>query len=1167
MTAIPGTPPKLSPEAVKQALDGLKNMSPQEQLALLEDLDKLEKQQKIVAARDDFLTFCHLVYPGFLEGPHHRFLNPKLKAIKDGANARMTISMPPRFGKQLDHDTPVLTQNRGWVRHGDLVVGDRVFHPSGNPVEVLWISPETAQDCEVEFFDGSVIKCHENHEWTLYDRASATWRTVDTKYLEKQALLPGGRARFQLPGICAVQFPTVNLPIDPYFLGAWLGDGRASATDICGVKDDLDKIVARVPHTFGSRWIHKTTGVHHQNFLGLYPALRALGVLNNKHIPQLYLRSDETQRRELLAGLVDTDGTQDKTGRFHFNSASRALSENVLELVQSLGYRASIIEIPEDTRQRAIRGKAYWRVSWTPHDGLGGGYLPRKVAYRVRKRRQIGLKEVRRVAPTMGRCIEVNSQDGLYLAGRRLTPTHNSETISYLFVAWYLGHFPTHHIMMVTHTATLSSSFGRKIRNLIDSPVYQSVFPDTKVSKDKSAADDWTTTLGGKYLAIGIGANVAGHGAHLLIADDLCVSQNAAIITQRGVLPAKDVVVGDRVLGFGGWARVIRRADTLHFETVSVDGAIMSIGHPVWVFGRGWQYAVDLLPGDIVQTTCVFDMLRSTYVKNTTRLRAILSRVQHLGNDEAALPKSKGGELLQLWRQRNWRGPALRKIFGFFCGHGASTHAEAHTGSYRQRQKLLTGELSVGGYGYTTKQPHERSAFRTQWKNAVGPATGAHGWRSIVCDGASIEGDVSYTARGDGVPEGQLGAAPRHTEDFGWARRYCARLLGRSRQMYAAAREKRGLVAQTRVACHKALQVLVGFFVGVRCVNAVSPAPGQELVCFSVDGDNTFYADKILTHNCSEQAVLGNPEDAFNTAWEYMQVGPFQRLMPGGRILMIATRWGTRDPIGRALSWAKTNPLSPQWDEIRFPAIMPSGKSLWPQQWPIEQLIAKRESMYPQFWSAQYQQAPTNEEGALIKREWWQKWEDERAPRCEYIIMALDAAAEMTNRSDKTAITTWGVFADDVRTQGAHHIILLDCINERMEFPKLKDTALEQWRRWDPDCFIVERKSNGAALYQELRRLGIPVQEYTPSRASGDKFARLNAVSDIFRSGLVWYPAGHNWAEEVVEQVASFPNGDGDDIVDTTSMALARFRNGGFIRLPSDEDEVREAWRRKRVFY
>jgi len=414
-----------------------------------------------------------------------------------------------------------------------------------------------------------------------------------------------------------------------------------------------------------------------------------------------------------------------------------------------------------------------------------------------------------------------------------------SVTTSFLFVAWYLGHNPSHHIMMVTHTAALSDSFGRSVRNLLDSPVYQKIFPGTKVSKDKSAAGDWTTTAGGKYLAVGVGANVAGHGAHLLLADDLV----------------------------------------------------------------------------------------------------------------------------------------------------------------------------------------------------------------------------------------------------------------------------------------------------------------------------------------SEKSVESNPEVNFDAAWTYMQVGPLQRLMPGGRIVMIGTRWGARDPIGRALEWARNNPLSPQWEEVRFPALLPSGKSLWPEVWSVAELEAKKASMYPQFWAAQYMQEPTSEEGALIKREWWKQWLEDEPPPCSYIIMSLDAAAETNNRADHSAITTWGVFTDDKIMDGAPQIILLNAINKRVEFPELKEMALTEYKEWEPDAFIVEKKSSGTPLFQELRRMGILVQEFTPHRGSGDKFARMNAVADIFRSGLVWYPAGRNWAEEVVEQVAAFPFGDGDDLVDCTSCAITRFRTGGFIRLPSDEKDAEPAFRRRAAYY
>ena len=148
----------------------------------------------------------------------------------------------------------------------------------------------------------------------------------------------------------------------------------------------------------------------------------------------------------------------------------------------------------------------------------------------------------------------------------------------------------------------------------------------------------------------------------------------------------------------------------------------------------------------------------------------------------------------------------------------------------------------------------------------------------------------------------------------------------------------------------------------------------------------------------------------------------------------------------------------------------------------------------------------------------------------------------------------------------AAQIILLDAFKDRMQFPELKAMALKHYKEWEPDAFIVEKKAAGAPLIQELRRTGIPVQEFSPSRGN-DKIVRLNAVADLFASGTVWAP-DTRWARDVIEEVASFPNGENDDYVDTTSQALLRFRQGGFIALDSDEkDEPSLLRRRTHAYY
>lgn len=323
-------------------------------------------------------------------------------------------------------------------------------------------------------------------------------------------------------------------------------------------------------------------------------------------------------------------------------------------------------------------------------------------------------------------------------------------------------------------------------------------------------------------------------------------------------------------------------------------------------------------------------------------------------------------------------------------------------------------------------------------------------------------------------------------------------------------------------------------------------------------------ADLLLVddpHN--EQDIINGNFEVFEKAYEWFTYGARTRLMPGGRVAIIQTRWHQDDLTGRMIRDMGQNERADQYEVVEFPAILtienpgvaPVEKPLWPEFFDMEALLRTKASMPVFQWNAQYQQNPTAEEASVVKREWWQWWEKEDPPPCEYVIMSLDAAAEKHNRADFTALTTWGVFLNE--EEQAYCLILLNSIKQRLEFPDLKELALEEYREWEPDAFIVEKKSAGTALYQEMRRMGIPVGEYTPHRGSGDKLARLNSVADIIKSGLVWVPQTR-WAEELVEEIAGFPFMAHDDLVDSAVMALMRFRQGGFIRLPSDEpDEIK----------
>ena len=316
-----------------------------------------------------------------------------------------------------------------------------------------------------------------------------------------------------------------------------------------------------------------------------------------------------------------------------------------------------------------------------------------------------------------------------------------------------------------------------------------------------------------------------------------------------------------------------------------------------------------------------------------------------------------------------------------------------------------------------------------------------------------------------------------------------------------------------------------------------------------------------------QEAALGayNPE-VYDKVYEWYTSGPRQRLQPGGSIIIVMTRWSTRDLTGKIIKSVTQREGVDDWEIIELPAIMPSGDPLWPEFWPLDQLEALRAELPVSKWSAQYQQDPTSEEGALIKREWWQEWEKDDPPACEAIIQSWDTAFLKTQRADYSACTTWGVFQHPNESGDLQpNLILLDAYKEKLEFPELKRAAYDKYWEFEPDQMIVEAKASGSPLIFELRAMGIPVTEFTPSRGQ-DKIARVNAVSDLFASGVIWCPPTR-WADEVIEECAAFPAGDNDDLVDSTTQALLRFRQGGWIRSTMDEWDDEPKYRRPVSYY
>lgn len=303
-------------------------------------------------------------------------------------------------------------------------------------------------------------------------------------------------------------------------------------------------------------------------------------------------------------------------------------------------------------------------------------------------------------------------------------------------------------------------------------------------------------------------------------------------------------------------------------------------------------------------------------------------------------------------------------------------------------------------------------------------------------------------------------------------------------------------------------------------------------------------------------ASEGGDQSIYDKAFHWYMLAR-QRLQPGGAIIICVTRWSQRDLVAQILKAEKERGES-EWEVIDFPAILPSGKQLWPEFWSLKELNAVKDELPIHRWSAQYQQNPVSIGAALIKSNWWRKWDiDERGklPEMEYIIQSWDTATTANTRSNFSACTTWGMFyARGPGGKDYPQFILLDAFRARLEFPDLKQKAKELNAKFKPDALLIENTAQGTSLIPELRLAGLPVTPFNPGRVKNDKILRVNGVSDIFKSGQIWYVPSKQ-ADEVIAQFEAFPNsGDGDDYVDSCTQAIATARAGGVIRLERDED-------------
>lgn len=454
---------------------------------------------------------------------HLRFISHKVQQAIVRGNGRLIISCPPRHGKLISEGTDVLTTN-GWKKHGDLVEGDCVFSNLGNPIKVLKKGIRTKCDAVVSFSDGSKITCHLDHEWTVYNRKKRRIETVETRALLQIDFEKEKRCIYQLPKISALEFEEKELALDPYVLGLWLGDGNSKAARFSYQRSDHDYIKKIISLGFkvSAENIHKKTGVVTTAFGGgpnragpMTKAIKFIGVFKNKHIPEIYKRSSITQRLKLLAGLIDSDGHVDQKSRVRIVTARKILADDIFDIASSLGWHPYITQQAPCLSSSGIQGrKIIYTVGFQPDREIPVA-LERKKIKRFSVRRKIGITKVEKIeTKKYGHCIQVDSNDGIYLVGRKLIPTHNSQLLSIWTSTWFLDLFPEKRIIIASYGDRLAKHFGRAVRNNL------SLIEKESLSKDSKAASEFRTKEGGGLITAGVGGAITGHGMDLGLIDD-----------------------------------------------------------------------------------------------------------------------------------------------------------------------------------------------------------------------------------------------------------------------------------------------------------------------------------------------------------------------------------------------------------------------------------------------------------------------------------------------------------------------------------------------------------------------------------------------------------------------------------------------------------------------
>lgn len=696
-----------------------------------------------------------------------------------------------------------------------------------------------------------------------------------------------------------------------------------------------------------------------------------------------------------------------------------------------------------------------------------------------------------------------------------MPPRHTkSEFASFLFPAWMIGKNPAMKIIQATHTTELAVNFGRKIKNLLEREDYLEIFPDAALSADSKASGRWDTARGGMYYGVGVGSNLAGRGGDLIIIDDPHSEQTA--MSLNGFDDAWDWYTGGpRQRLQPGGAIIVVMCMTGETPVLRSDGTETALR--------------DLRPGDEVATwedgklsASRINNWRSSGVDSVYTIRTRSGKIVR-ANERHPFLVQRGDKTEWIRLKHLSVGDKLVSLKGATGPQEPRLNRESVRPAKQKSRTIektlmrLISQLGITANGLEKFVQPRGAKNRCPARDCASIATENSTYLNALLKKPAQRGSSTATAsRWNSMSKWWQSVATAVTSVTRSLVSPTLAHIGTANSVLTTAttQERSGVFSATIATflsvTESAQKLLIAQPFTSDAIVSIDYDGEEEVFDVEVDRTENFIANGLVSHN---------------------------------------TRWHEKDLTGQLIKAQGRDALADKWEVIEFPMELPSGNPVWPEFWSFEEMQAVKASIPQPKWNAQYQQNPTGDENAIIKREWWKIWDQPSVPQLHYVIQSYDTAFSKNTRSDYSAITTWGVFYPE--EGGPPNLILLDAKKGRWEFPELKQVALDSYRFWDPETVIIEAKASGLPLTHELRNMGIPVVNFTPSRGN-DKVSRVYAVSPLFESGMIWTP-DESWAEEVVEECAAFPNGEHDDLVDSTTQALMRYRQGNFVQLPSDD--------------